>query len=569
MADQFTAGQLRQRISEAGLQWTINPNLKPNDPIPVHSLGADTSKLIKAVDVHALDLKKILVPVSNDFLLQRRIQLQLADPTTILRQPVTGPMKDLLSTNPHMTSEAPAVGTATATSAAAAAPAFAPHTGAAPSVDWRVRWGWPWITTIQDQDGCESCWAFCATCVVESMERIEHFVWSKRSEGDVHDGMGSKCANTGSPSAALDWIAKNGICDPACYPWRTNNPPYTPTPDRPGRTVKIPSHVAIGDIGQQKTWLDTVGPLGVTFNVYQDFDGYHDGVYIRDTHPSNGLRGGHCVCIVGYDDSKRAWLMKNSWGTGWGMNGYCWIGYGQADIDTWAKLGVQGTNPDPWTKRRLHSGNMIESGDGAAHENFELLATAQNNQIRHYWRDGSAVTWHQAELFGNDAAVCPTLTGTTYTRNFESIHLTTGSRLHHWFFDQGSSKWTDGGVFGPTDAAGVPGFIQSNYGAPGNFEVVVRTKDGRLNHWWRMDGPPWTWSDGGRFGSNIALGGPSLIQSHYGKQGNFELVAVLDGGQMQHWWRDNDAGMVWKADQTFGSGVGSPPCMIEGQYGAS
>jgi hypothetical protein len=230
---------------------------------------------------------------------------------------------------------------------------------------------------------------------------------------------------------------------------------------------------------------------------------------------------------------------------------------------------VHGTNTDPWTKRRVHSGNMIESGDGAAHSNFELLATAPGNQIRHYWREGTDFTWHQAELFGNDAAVCPTLTATTYNRNFESVHLTTNNRLHHWFYDQAGGAWRDGGVFGPTDAFGVPGFMQGNYAAPGHFEVVVRTAPGRLNHWWRMNGPPWTWTDGGRFGSNIILSGPSLIQSHYGQKGNFELIAVLDNGKMQHWSRDNDHGLVWNAQATFGNGwVASPPCMIEGQYGA-
>ena len=47
----------------------------------------------------------------------------------------------------------------------------------------------------------------------------------------------------------------------------------------------------------------------------------------------------HCVTIVGWDDSKQAWLVKNSWGTGWGSTcgfgterGYIWIKYGCDNI---------------------------------------------------------------------------------------------------------------------------------------------------------------------------------------------------------------------------------------------
>jgi hypothetical protein len=57
------------------------------------------------------------------------------------------------------------------------------------------------------------------------------------------------------------------------------------------------------------------------------------------------------------------------------------------------------------------------------------------------------------------------------------------------------------------------------------------------------------------------------VQSHYGNQGNFELVVVLQTQQMQHFWRDNDNGMVWNAGPTFGSNISSPPYMIEGPYG--
>ena len=95
-----------------------------------------------------------------------------------------------------------------------------------------------------------------------------------------------------------------------------------------------------GEISQST--VDRAFLLGVTFSVYHDFDGYSSGIYIKGpTNSTNYFRGYHCVCIVGYDDNKQAWLMKNSWGTGWGMAGYCWIGYGQSDIDTWAKLGVR------------------------------------------------------------------------------------------------------------------------------------------------------------------------------------------------------------------------------------
>jgi hypothetical protein len=87
-----------------------------------------------------------------------------------------------------------------------------------------------------------------------------------------------------------------------------------------------------------------------------------------------------------------------------------------------------------------------------------------------------------------------------------------------------------------------------------------------LNHWWRDGGG---WHDGGRFGSNVAHSGATLIQSHYGSKGNLELVCVLKSGEMQHWWRDNDHGMTWHAGVKFGSGINSPPCMIEGQFSAT
>ena len=539
-------GDLKVILQDSG-RWKVNDKLLDAAPLPSFALGGKKEDLLTADRVPVIDLRQVVSRTTlNPFLLERRKALNLLETA------------DLQSAAPSINT-GPLAGAPQPPAASA---------GRATSVDWRNRWGWPWITQTQDQNPCQACWAFTATAVVESMVRIEHAVWSKRSEGDVHDGMGTQCDSLGNVPAALNWVKNNGIADPACYPWRTNNPPYTPTADRAGRTVKIPSYTGLGDVERQKVWIDAVGPIGVCFAVYDSFFGYGSGVYHRLAAPND--RGGyHCVMIVGYDDAQRAWLIKNSWGTAWGMNGFGWIGYGEVEVDAYEKQGVQNTNPDPWTKRRLHSGNFFESGNGATHRNFEMLATANGSQIRHYWRqggEGGDFGWRAGAVFGNDAAVCPTFTATTYNRNMEAIYLTTTRRLHHWFFDQGSGTWRDGGVFGPADAAGVPALIQSDYGAPGNFEVVVRTADGRLNHWWRINGAPWTWNDGGRFGSNIALSGAALIQT---RSRTLDLICVRTDGKMQRFWRDDAHGFVWNAGETFGTGVSSPPCMIEGQYGAA
>jgi hypothetical protein len=461
----------------------------------------------------------------------------------------------------------------------------------APSVEWRGRFGGQWLATIQNQNPCNNCWAFAAAAMVETMVRIEHHVWSKRSEGDLRDGfMGSlnppaadPCDHGAGVQDALAWISGigQGIADPDCYPWYDANHSYQPTWDRLGRTVRIPEITALNSIDDQKTWIDAVGPICAPVDVYQTFGSLGTGVWMPtslDVDVPNQWPKGHVVLIVGYDDANQCWIFRNSWGTTFGDQGYGRIGYGQANIDYYTKYGVQLTSPDPWTRRRMHSGCMIESSNGQAHRNFEMLRAAAP-RIRHQWRqggEGGDFSWHDAGELENPndigaGAACigfPALTSTTFGRNFECVYWEGSGHLHHWFFDQQAQHWVDGGRFGPPDLQGYPGFIQSNFG-PGNFEVVVRTSDGRLCHWFRINHDPWTWGESTRFGSNIRQSGPALLQTRYGNNAsNLEVVCVRNDGQMQHFWRDDD--LTWQTGVTFGQGVGDTPvCMIEGQYGAT
>jgi C1A family cysteine protease len=535
----MTIGEMRRILAAGKADWSIDAEFADEVALPKFGHGADLTKIPKAKDVKRIDITvELKKETSNPFLRQRRADAGFLKPHPI---------------SPKVAGAQVAAGGKT--------------TG---SVDWRNRFGWNWLTLPKDQKNCESCWVFSAVGVVEAMTRIEHCYWSLRSEGDVHDGLGVKCAQTGGPATAFDWMKANGVADPGCRAYETTDTPVPPTPDRDGRTVKLADYVSLNTIEDQKNWIDMVGPLSACFTCYYDWEtfGFTHQTGVYKCNPASGVAGGHCIVIVGYDDTRQAWLVRNSWGAGWGMAGspgYIWMGYGQADIDSYTKYGVSGSavNPDPWTKRRNHNGNFIESGDGALNRNFEVWATTPTGDaVRHYWRDGSSLNWSTAETQGNDVGAMPTVTGTTYDRNFEMIYPTTSRRLHHRYFDQAQGKWFDGPIFGPTNVNGVVGFIQGDFGAPGNFELVAALTNGTMCHWWRNEANNNTWSQSAVFGSGVAMGGATLIQRF---DRGLDFICVNNDGTMQRYYRVLNGG--WSAQEKFGSNVHSYPVMIRSEFG--
>jgi len=552
-----TFGELRQELARENIAWTVNPALADDTVIERPSLGllnkpppADETK---RVDVAAL--------------------VNAAPPrNTLLAQELYA--RGVLKTAPRFLGR---------TGALPHPPAGAGGGGTPPLVvDWRNRYGWPWITTIRDQDPCEHCWIYSATALIESMVRIEHCVWSPRSEGDYIEANKTPCGACGDPASVLNWVAANGMTDQDCVPWVDSDPgnrtaaywnpapsscgtgsmlpppAYAPASNRDGRTTKIPAYTSINNIQDQKNWVQNIGPIICFFEVWSDFQGWSGTTPYEKVSTATDL-GSHVMLVVGFDDGQGCWIVKNSWGQYLGNAGYWLIKYGQCNIDSSAKLGLRFTNPDPWVKRRNHNGGMIESGDGALHDNFELIAPGAGKSFIHWWRDNSnpALPWAKAETIGNDVADPPTFTATTYNRNFEMVYRTTAGRLHHRWFNQQAHTWNDGPIFGPNGTTGAVGFTESGWG-PGNFEVVVAV-GGQLHHWWRNSAG--AWAESAIFGANILTAGASLLQSTYG---TLCLVAVLTSGAMQHFWRN---GSNWQGDPAFGAGISSPPVMIQGEYG--
>ena len=163
---------------------------------------------------------------------------------------------------------------------------------------------------------------------MESMVRVQHGVWSKRSEADVHDGMGIDCETGGFTQLAISWAAGNGkgIADAKCDPYDADDRLYFPCADRSGRALRVPAYQTLVTVAQQKRWLNEVGPITASFKVYRDFDSWTPakGVYKYDG--KSAYRGKHAVLIVGYNNIRGCWIVKNSWGPTEGDNGFYLIG---------------------------------------------------------------------------------------------------------------------------------------------------------------------------------------------------------------------------------------------------
>ena len=84
-----------------------------------------------------------------------------------------------------------------------------------------------------------------------------------------------------------------------------------------------------GSLIQMKTRLASGLPFVFGFTVYESFESAavaKSGVVPMPSKTEKVL-GGHAVLAVGYDDSKKAILVRNSWGSGWGIKGYFWLPY--------------------------------------------------------------------------------------------------------------------------------------------------------------------------------------------------------------------------------------------------
>ncbi|HLL28770.1 MAG TPA: C1 family peptidase [Xanthobacteraceae bacterium] len=204
------------------------------------------------------------------------------------------------------------------------------------------------VPPIRDQGGCGDCWAFAAVGAYESSYMIVNGKSPNASEQYLLD-----CARLPDNSAAGN--CTGGLAALAFSHWSRagaatrQSVPYAGrelTCTNPATPYKIVSWGYVNpkldfpSIAEIKKAICDYGPVATRMRVVSDnFKAYTGGVY-REKVESNDAGGGHAVVLVGWDDSKGAWLMRNSWGKDWGLDGYAWIAYGSNRIgrqSTWVR----------------------------------------------------------------------------------------------------------------------------------------------------------------------------------------------------------------------------------------
>jgi len=209
--------------------------------------------------------------------------------------------------------------------------------------DWRQHGA---VTPVKDQGQCGSCWAFSATEEVESAwlrAGQEQLILAPQQTVDCDTG-DNGCGG-GDTISAYAYMETAGLETEAAYPYVSGNSGSAGTCAYNKNAVKV--HIANYSYAtpgcndacsnQDEQLLQTnlyeVAPVSVCVDasVWQSYTG---GVLDSSSGCQNAYSAlDHCVQLVGYGldpvTKEKYWLVRNSWNTSWGENGYIRLKFGE------------------------------------------------------------------------------------------------------------------------------------------------------------------------------------------------------------------------------------------------
>uniref|UniRef100_T1KIL8 Peptidase C1A papain C-terminal domain-containing protein n=1 Tax=Tetranychus urticae TaxID=32264 RepID=T1KIL8_TETUR len=189
------------------------------------------------------------------------------------------------------------------------------------TVDWREK---GIINAIKNQGQCGSCWAFSTTASVESAWAQAKGKLVSLSEQNLMDcsyAEGNNGCSGGLPDKAFNYIIKNGGVDTEDSYNYTAASSKTCKFSSSNVGAKISKFVDI-ESGDEAALKNAVAQrvVSVAIHVGETFQNYKSGIFDLSFCPSWSFYLNHAVAVVGYGTDH--WLLRNSWGSSWGENGY-------------------------------------------------------------------------------------------------------------------------------------------------------------------------------------------------------------------------------------------------------
>jgi len=217
-----------------------------------------------------------------------------------------------------------------------------------PSVDLSPR-----CSPVEDQGNLGACTAHALAGALEFLEdkdgvpfkdvsRLMIYYNERAIEQSISRDAGAEIRD------GVRSLHQTGVCDEVLWPYEPENFKTRPSlaAYADAATRKIDEYRRVIGIDAMRACLAEGYPFAFGFTVYEGFesDAVARAGELQMPRPSEQCLGGHAVLAVGYNDADRRVLVRNSWGRGWGINGYFWMPY---DYIGSAKLA-----DDAWTIRK-------------------------------------------------------------------------------------------------------------------------------------------------------------------------------------------------------------------------
>ncbi|MFP5240104.1 MAG: C1 family peptidase [Acidobacteriota bacterium] len=258
--------------------------------------------------------------------------------------------KQQLRTRGAIPSSPPKSAPARLTSLDAAAPLALPA-----AFDWRNNGGKSYIGPVKNQGDCGSCYAFAAAATAEGVYNVatgrtgaacadfsEQFIAFCLGTYGPYSSHFDGCYGADYDYAELLALTQVGVARESALPYTGITPSGCNSSAYSVIRFKSWGRAACSDIDAIKAAIMANGPVDAAVNVTSAFDAYTGGVYQDDQAGCPGYdcaytTTNHAIALVGWNDNGDAaangyWILRNSWGTGWGEQGYMRIKYGSARV---------------------------------------------------------------------------------------------------------------------------------------------------------------------------------------------------------------------------------------------